>query len=120
MLKHGGGCYYIIIVLDYSILLSQRAARRSRHRATHKVCHRISFFEARGALFGGCRSHFGHFWGSGGEHFGHFGVLEAALGPQSLAESAKQFQAPKSHESLMIFDDFWGPFSYNFEAKVTK
>ena len=80
------------------IYLSQCAARRNRHRATHKVCHRISFFEARGALFGGCRSHFGHFWGSGGEHFGHFGVLEAALGPQSLAKSAKQFQAQKNHE----------------------
>ena len=50
----------------------------------------------------------------------HFGVLEATLGPQSLAESAKQFQAQKNHEKLIIFDDFWGPFSYNFEAKVTK
>ena len=102
------------------IYISQCAARRSRHRATHKVCHRIFLFEARGALFGGCRSHFGHFWGSGGEHFGHFGVLEAALGPQSLAESAKQFQAPKSHERVLDFGVFLDPFSNQFWTKSHK
>ena len=62
-----------------------------------------------GDLGGSILASFGSFWCPGGYP-----------GTQSLAESAKQRQAPKSHENLLDFGVFLDPFWNQFWTKSHK